>query len=243
MSGMRAVITGGSSRSGMAIARAFAARGMDLVLSYRRGEPSARALADELRELGGQVDVHHLELEDEQSIQRFAEVVGGQPVDALVHAAGSFDEQPWGDIDDQGLVAHYRSNASGPLLLTQALSDRLAASTHPGGACVILFGDIHAEQRPRAGAASYLLAKSATHGLVKLLAIELAPVRVLGIAPGVVSWPDDWTEARREAYLREVPLDRAGTPEDVARLAGALLEDATYVTGVMLPLDGGRHLR
>ena len=107
----------------------------------------------------------------------------------------------------------------------------------------MLFGDIHAEQRPRAGAASYLLAKSATHGLVKLLAVELAPVRVLGIAPGVVSWPDDWSAARREAYLREVPLNRAGTPEDVARLAGALLEDATYVTGVMLPLDGGRHLR
>lgn len=240
---MRAVITGGSSRSGMAIARAFAARGMDLVLSYRQGEALARALADELRELGGQVDVHHLELEDEGSIERFAEAIGSQPVDALVHAAGSFDEQAWGEIDDQNLMAHYRSNASGPLLLTQALSDRLAASAHPAGACVMLFGDIHAEQRPRAGAASYLLAKSATHGLVKLLAVELAPVRVLGIAPGVVSWPDDWSAARREAYLREVPLNRAGTPEDVARLAGALLEDATYVTGVMLPLDGGRHLR
>ena len=96
---------------------------------------------------------------------------------------------------------------------------------------------------PRGGATGYLVSKSATHSLVKLLAIEMSPVRVYGIAPGVIGWPDDWPEERRKNYLTRVPLGRAGGPEDTVRLVRALVDHAAYVTGMVIPLDGGRHLR
>ena len=76
-----------------------------------------------------------------------------------------------------------------------------------------------------------------------LLAVELAPVRVFGMAPGVIAWADDFDESRREEYLKRVPLGRAGTVEEAASLARALVESATYTTGIVIPIDGGRHLR
>jgi pteridine reductase len=113
----------------------------------------------------------------------------------------------------------------------------------PGGPAVIFFGDVHALHRPRAGATPYLAAKAAAEGLVGLLAVELAPIRVMGISPGVVGWPDDWPEDRRASYLKRVPLGRAGTAGEAAALARSLIIDATYCTGVVIPIDGGRHLR
>ena len=71
----------------------------------------------------------------------------------------------------------------------------------------------------------------------------MSPVRVYGIAPGVIGWPDDWSSERREKYLERVPLGRAGGPEDTVRLVKALVDHSAYVTGMVIPLDGGRHLR
>ena len=221
----------------------LAASGYELVLTCRHGRAHAETVAAKIRQQGGSVEIHEVDLEDSAAIRTFAESIGPEPIDALVQAAGSFDEGPFAKIDDEMLQRHYRANASGPALLVQALEQRLRASTRTGGACVVFFGDIHAEQSPRPGATAYLLSKAATHALVRLLAVELAPVRVLGIAPGVIGWPEDWTDAQQQAYLRRVPLGRAGTSEETARLVECLVRDATYLTGVILPLDGGRHLR
>ena len=243
MTRLRAVVTGGGSRTGAAVATELARHGFDLVLTCRHGRAGAEAVAEEVRQHGAVVEVHDLDLEDASAIKAFAKAIGPGAVDALVHVAGSFEEGRFEDIDDAMFQRHYRANASGPALLTQALEERLRSSAQPDGACVLFFGDIHAEQSPRPGATAYLVSKAATHALVRLLAIELAPVRVVGVAPGVIGWPDDWTEDQRSAYLRRVPLGRAGTPSDAAKLVKGLIQNATYLTGVMLPLDGGRHLR
>ena len=108
---------------------------------------------------------------------------------------------------------------------------------------VILFGDIQARLRPRPGATPYLMGKAAVESLVPLLAIDLAPTRVLGISPGVIAWAEEFDQARREKYLERVPAGRAGTVEEAASLVMSLVDGATYTTGIVIPIDGGRHLR
>lgn len=243
MSRPRAILVGGASRVGLAVAKELASRGHDVIIGYRSGHEAAEACADAVRGNGVAASTHQFDLEDDASIRDFAELVGPEPVDVLIHAAGAFEEAALEDTSEQMFVEQFKVNASGPALLTAALRERLAASTSRDGACVLFFGDIHAEMVPRSGASAYLASKAATHALVRQLAIELAPTRVLGVAPGVVSWPEDWTQQRRLEYLQRVPLGREGTPDDVARLVGALVQDAGYVTGAVIPLDGGRHLR
>ena len=243
MSRRRAVLLGGSSSIGSAIAQELAARGYDLFIGFRHGLDAAEACAGIAREHGAQARTMHFDFQDDATTKALVKELGEDPIDVLVHAAGAFQEADLQDTSEDMFIAQFKANAIGPALLTSRLSRQLAASSQRDGACVVFFGDVHAEMVPRSGATAYLASKGATHALVRLLALELAPTRVVGIAPGVVSWPQDWPEQRREEYLRRVPLAREGVPEDVARLVGALVEDAGYVTGTIIPLDGGRHLR
>lgn len=189
-----------------------------------------------------------LDLCSEESIDRFARnalAVGS--IDGVVHNASTFGSEPFGAITAQSAIEQFHSDALGPLLLSQALAESLrgaqARGTMQNGAGIVLFGDAHADSVPRRDYTAYLMAKSATHALVRQLAIELAPeVRVNGIAPGVVLWPESMPEAARAEYLARVPLRRAGTPEEAAKLAAFLLLDASYSTGQILKLDGGRNM-
>jgi pteridine reductase len=89
-----------------------------------------------------------------------------------------------------------------------------------------------------------MMSKAALHQSVQQMAAELAPhVRVNGVLPGVVAWPEDMPEARRAALLARIPLARAGEPSDVARLVRFLCLEAPFVTGALIPVDGGRSIR
>ena len=80
--------------------------------------------------------------------------------------------------------------------------------------------------------------------LVKSMAIELAPkVRTVGISPGQVCWPEDYSDSKRERLTRRIPMGRAGTPEEVARLVRFLAVEGTYINGAIIPMDGGLSLR
>ena len=243
MSKRRAVLIGGSAKVAPAIARELAGRGYEIIVGFRSGRETAEVCMEISREKGVDARAMHIDLQEAASVESFSRELGEEPVDVLVHAAGAFEEADLKDTTEAMFLEHMRTNAIGPALLTERLRSRLAASDQRDGACVVFFGDIHAEMVPRPGATAYLTSKAATHALVRMLALDLAPTRVVGIAPGVVSWPDDWPVQRRQRYLEHVPLGREGTPEDVARLLGALVEDAGYVTGTIIPLDGGRHLR
>jgi pteridine reductase len=103
--------------------------------------------------------------------------------------------------------------------------------------------DIYAE-RPLAGYTIYCMAKAAQAAMTRSLALELGPdIRVNGIAPGAVMWPSEGkSEAEKNEMFSRTPLNRAGTPEDVANAVLWLLRDAHYVTGHVIPIDGGRLL-
>jgi pteridine reductase len=140
----------------------------------------------------------------------------------------------------------YRVNALGPLLLTKALAGAMRESEMAGGGAVVAMCDIHAMGLPRSGFAGYAMSKAALVEMVRSLARELAPrVRVNGVAPGVVAWPEAGYEAdagAQAAYLKRVPLGRAGTPEDAAGVVCWLALEATYLTGQVVRVDGGRSL-
>ena len=163
-------------------------------------------------------------------------------LDALVNNASSFYATPLADIDCAAWDDLLGSNLKAPLFLTQAAAQHLKAAH----GAVVNITDIHAE-RPLAGYPLYCAAKAGLLGLTRALAIELAPeVRVNAVAPGPILWPDEnsldtaFDGTTRDKIVSHTLLKRDGRPEDIARAVRFLLEDAPYITGQVINVDGGR---
>lgn len=267
-----AVITGAARRVGRAIAIDLAAHGYDLVLTYNHSRLEiesaveacriAAANAAALRQAAGtreppildnpedsdnhnpdlEIALHQVDLADEVSIAGLTDWLRHHipRLDALIHNAGRYHPTPFGSVTAEETLEHFQVNTLAPLLLTQAVSDLLANSN----GCVILFSDIHVLGRPRKNFTAYSLSKAAVNELVRTLARELAPhTRVIGIAPGVVAWPDDVPDEEIRQYEKRIPLARSGKPNDAAQLVRFLIsKEAAYLTGTIIRLDGGRHL-
>ena len=131
------------------------------------------------------------------------------------------------------------SNFKAPLFLSQEAAPHLRES----GGSIVNIVDIHA-QRPLRNHPVYSPAKAALGMLTRSLAKDLAPdIRVNGVSPGAILWPEDgMTEAVQQTILRQVPMERAGTPEDIAGCVLYLMRDASYVTGQIIAVDGGRSV-
>lgn len=239
-----ALVTGATRRVGRAIAFELARGGFDLLATWRADESGAASLASDARALGARCTTARLDLADDPSDAVRTICAGIGRLDAVVLNAAVWDPTPWGAMRADEALRAFHVNALAPVLLVQALTPLLRASTLEGGASVVAIGDMHAQATPVRGYAAYLMAKAALHQAVSQMAVELAPaVRVNGILPGVVAWPEAMPEERREAILARVPAGRSGTPEDVARLARFLCLEATFMTGALVPVDGGRSIR
>ncbi len=163
----------------------------------------------------------------------------GGRLDGLVNNASSFYPTPVGKIDEKHWDELVGSNLKAPLFLSQAAAPHL---TDAHGAIVNIV-DIHAE-RPLRDHSVYGSAKAGLAMMTRSLAKDLAPdVRVNGVAPGAILWPENgMTESVQQGILDQIPLNRAGSPEDIAGCVLYLLRDATYVTGQIIPVDGGRSI-
>jgi pteridine reductase len=237
-----ALITGAGRRVGAVTARALHAAGYDLALHYRRSGDDARALADELeRRRGGSTLLLQAELADLPALPALLEQLLAHygRLDALVNNASAFFPTPLGTATPAQWNALFASNAQAPFFLSQAAIPALREAR--GG--IVNLVDIYAE-RPLAQHTVYCMAKAALAAMTRSLALELAPdIRVNGVAPGAVLWPSDGKPyADQQAMLARTPLQRAGTPEDVAGAVLWLLRDAPYVTGQVIHVDGGRTL-
>jgi len=261
---IRALITGGTRRVGLAVARGIAARsttrgatasggtaggGTTLIVTSRDPESvEARAAKRELEQAGAVVELEMLDPGDAESISGVAERVALRhgSLDVLVHNASVYDRTPLASLTAAQMSEAMAVNAFGPALLTKALVGLLAASEQPGGAGVVAMADMHVLGRPRRDLLAYSMSKAALVEAVRSLARELAPkIRVNAVAPGVVAWPEEGSEAGakfQQEYLARVPLGRAGTPEDAAEVVCWLALDARYVTGEIVRVDGGRWL-
>lgn len=242
------MVTGAARRVGLAIARRFAESGFNLVLTYRRSEDEAQRAAAEFQAAGLKVQLEAVDLDNPDEVEALgARLAGSLPgLDVLVHNASVYGPTPLAEIGAEEALRHYRVNALAPLLLTKYLAPLLARSERPGGGSVVCLCDMHAMGRPRKEFAAYSMSKAALAEMVRTLARELAPgVRVNGVAPGVVAFPESGYESDPEMqrkYLSRVPLGRSGTPEDAAEAVRWLAVDATYITGEIVRVDGGRWL-
>lgn len=243
LQGKCALITGAAHRIGAAIARALHAEGMDLVIHYRRSAAQAEALRDRLQaERAGSVHLVQADLHAPQSHRELIERARSfrDRLDLLVNNASSFYPTPLAEASLEQWDDLIGSNLKAPFFLSQAAAPLLRKQQ---GAIINLL-DIHA-QRPLSGYPIYSIAKAGNAMLVKSLARELGPeIRVNGIAPGAVLWPEQGlSEAERQAILERTALKRPGTAEDIARTLLFLLRDAPYITGQIIAVDGGRTLQ
>lgn len=238
----RALITGGARRIGACIAHQLHDAGYDLVLHYRHSASQAEQLCAEFNTIRHascttlQADLEQME----QVEQLAAQITASGSLQLLVNNASSFYPTAIGSIRQQDWDALINSNLRGPFFLTQALSPQLRASQ---GAVVNLV-DVHAE-RGLTGYPVYSIAKAGLKMMTLSLARELAPhVRVNGIAPGPILWPEAeaaLNDDARQAVLDKTLLARTGQPEDIAD-AVLFLARAGYITGQILAVDGGRSL-
>jgi pteridine reductase len=239
--GKTVLVTGAAKRVGCAIARELHAAGADVMLHYRTATADAELLVAEFNALrpasaaclqADLLDVAQLPRLVAATVDRFGRL------DGLVNNASSFFATPFGGIDLPAWDDLIGSNLKAPLFLTQAAAPHLRAAR----GAVVNVTDIHAE-RPLAGYSLYCVAKAGLLGLTRALAIELAPeVRVNAVAPGPILWPDDdaFDRAARDAIVAHTLLQREGSPQEIARTVRFLLEDAAYVTGQVINVDGGR---
>ena len=237
-----ALVTGAARRVGAVIARTLHAAGFDLALHYRHSTEEARALADELE--SQRLDSTLLlpaDLADLNSLPAMTDTVLAHfgRLDALVNNASTFFPTPVGSATPQQWNELFASNAQAPFFLSQAATPALREAH----GCIVNLIDIYAE-RPLANHAIYCMAKASLAAMTRSLALDLGPdVRVNGVAPGAVLWPGDGKSYDdQQAMLARTPLQRAGSPEDVAGAVLWLLCDAPFVTGQIIRVDGGRTL-
>ncbi len=236
------LITGGAKRVGAAICRLLHAAGCRLMIHYRSSRQEADSLAAELNRIrpdsAAVVQADLLVTADlprlvQETLARFGHL------DVLINNASSFYATEVGRITEENWHDLMGTNLKAPLFLAQAAADALR---HRHG-CIVNIADIHAE-RPMKAYVVYSIAKAGLLALTKSLAHELGPyVRVNAIGPGPILWPEDdptFDDTERRRIIAHTLLKREGTPEDIARAVRFLVFDATYTTGHMLTVDGGR---
>ena len=238
------LVTGGGKRLGAAMARHLHANGYNLALHCRHSITETQMLVAELeRQRACSTMLLQADLVDATAPDRLIDAVLAKSgrLDALVNNAAVFLPTPVGHIDlaqwDELVIPNVRA----PLFLAQAA---VAPLSQCGGSIVNLV-DIYAE-RPLSRHPIYCMTKAALKAMTRSLALDLAPdVRVNGVAPGQVLWPDSHgigDDADKCALLARTPLRRIGTPEDVASAVLWLVRDAPFVTGQIITVDGGRML-
>ncbi|HEY0975395.1 MAG TPA: pteridine reductase [Solimonas sp.] len=239
------LVTGAGRRIGAAIAQVLHAAGWNVVLHANQSYDEVCTLAEALNaQRPASAHADRADLLDPMAIEALVREAYGcwQRLDALVNNASTFFQTPLGTIKPEQFDELIGSNLKAPLLLTQACVSRMDAS---GGAVVNLL-DVHA-RKPQRGYAAYTAAKAGLWALTEALALELAPrVRVNGVAPGHMLWPEAeaaLSARQQHAELARIPLGRLGGAEAIAEAVRFLLSDeAAYLTGAVLPVDGGLRL-
>jgi len=223
LEGKVALVTGAARRIGAVTVKMLHQQGASVVIHYRNSKQDAETLCDELNALrSNSCYIQQAELADVDSLKDMIDAV-------------KITEDHWDNL--------FASNLKAPLFLSQAAAPYLTKNQ----GCIVNMVDIHAE-RPLAEHPVYCAAKAGLSMLTKSLAKELGPnVRVNGVSPGAILWPEadaDKAEASTEhqELLAKTSLKREGSPEDIARAIEYLVIDAPYVTGHIIPVDGGRLL-
>ncbi len=238
------LITGGAKRVGASICRLLHKNGANLMIHYRTSVNEARGLQAELNLKransvaiiqGDLLNLSVLPSLVQETIKHFGKL------DVLINNASSYYPTEIGGINEEQWQDLMGSNLKAPLFLSQAAAIELRKQQ----GCIINITDMHVE-RPKKGYIVYSIAKAGLVTLTKSLAHELSPeVRVNAVAPGPVMWPENnpqFDELYRQRVISQTLLKRIGEPNDIAKAVKFLIQDAPFITGQVIAVDGGRSL-
>jgi pteridine reductase len=242
LSGRVALVTGAARRIGAAIARALHAHGADVAIHYRGSSDAANALVNEFNtQRENSATAFAADLTDMAGLQALVEnaITWKNRLDILVNNASSFYPTPIGEVTEEQWDDLIGTNLKAPLFLSQAASPALRDAQ----GVIVNIVDVHS-QRPLRDHPVYGPAKAGLAMLTRSLAKDLAPdIRVNGVSPGAILWPEDsMSDATKKAILKQIPLGRPGEPEDIAGAVVFLASEASYVTGQIIAIDGGRSI-
>jgi len=232
-----ALVTGGAVRVGRAISEALAATGYHVALNYFESEDDAAEVVDTIHAAAGEATALRADVTDGDACRELVERAAALgPVRVLVNNAALFEKRAFLDLDDAIWQRHLSLNLEAPYRLSLLVGRRMWEAG--SGRIVNICGTVGIE--PRGDYGPYCVAKRGLDELTRCCAEALAPrVQVNGIAPGAILFPLGTDAAERRRILGRVPAGRTGSPEDIAAVVCFLVTAPDYVTGTVLPVDGG----
>ncbi|MFO1518294.1 MAG: SDR family oxidoreductase [bacterium] len=235
------LVTGAARRVGRATALALARGGACLILHYHRSKREVLSLQKEIAAIGGKshcVSADLSRLAEVEKLVRRAYRFENR-IDVLVNNASLFYPTPLGKASSEEWDELFDVNAKAPFFLSQAIGEKMKLRKRGK---IIHLGDV-AALKPYPGYLPYSASKAALVSLTQGLAKALAPhVTVNAILPGAVMLPESYGVREKKRILRKIPLRKIGSPEDVAQAVRFLIEGGDYITGALLPVDGGYSL-
>ncbi len=244
LKGKVALVTGSAKRLGAATVEKLHSDGATVIVHYRSSSKDAIALSDKLNAIRpDSCFLQQADLAEVKNLPAMIDAIIQQTgrLDILINNASSFFPTAVGEITEDHWDNLMGSNLKAPLFLSQAAAPQLLKNK----GCIVNMIDIHGI-RPLKNHPVYSAAKAGLLMLTQSLARELGPdVRVNGIAPGAILWPEtdsDNMDVAHKALLDKTCLKREGTPDDIAKAILFLVRDADYITGHVIPVDGGRVL-
>jgi pteridine reductase len=238
-----ALVTGsGARRVGSVVADALARRGYAIAVHYRSSAAEAEGTVAALQSHGVEAAAFHADLADEAAVREMVRAALARfgRIDVLVNCAAAWRRKPLEDVTAADVRFHFDTNALGTFLCSQHAG--LAMVKQPEGGVIVTIGD-WADVRPYTGYAAYFPSKGAVTAITRSLAVELGTrnpnVRVNCILPGPVMLPPDLTDDEKRQAVNATLVKREGSPRNIAQAVLSFL-DNDFITGVCLPVDGGR---
>lgn len=241
LEGRWALVTGAAKRVGRVIALELAQRGANVIVHHHTSEKAAQGVVAEVQAAGRHAVALRADLADPAAVRALAAAATAHAgrVDVLVNSASNYLRTPFETLDERAWDMSLDVNLKAPYLLSITLGDAMRRN---GSGCIVNLVDWAAD-RPYRHYLPYCVSKAGLVCLTKALARELAPhVRVNAVAPGPVLLPDDMTSEEIATVVRATPLGRIGRPEDVASCVAYLAGDASFTTGAVFHVDGGRAI-
>jgi len=242
--GQTVFISGASRGIGAATARLFARSGARVVVNYREDRAGAEEVVAEITAAGGQAMIVQGDVGSEDDVQRMVETVSAQwgPIRVLVHNASAINRKYFLAVNLDDFDRMFGANVRGPYLMSQLAAQQMIAAGIGGS--IIYITSILARQTV-ANRTLYAATKGALESLTRALALDLAPhhIRVNAVAPGLIytkALRDGISALGEENFTKYIPLHRFGEPQEIASVVAFLASDAaSYITGALIPVDGG----
>ena len=241
IAGKVAIVTGAAKRVGSSIALALAREGADVVVHYRRSKKEALKTVGAISALGVRAFPVKADLSVVAQSLKLAQEAYREfgRIDILVNCASVYEKTPLGKISEKEWDRHLDTNLKGAFFLSQAVS-RFMLKQKSGKIVNIIDSDV---ARPYPHYLPYLVSKAGLAGLTQILAKELAPhIQVNGISPGPVLMQPHWGKEVLRAIIKATPLKKIGSPEDIAHAVLFAVEGTDFMTGAVIPVDGGQHI-